>query len=97
MSVSFVTQHPSPRPTAQPVPLVVGRVKTKVKRLLLVTGPKTMVLVDRIAVNVAKFLAPLPPQDAPNPAVTAEMAQPPAPVVVTVMPVLTGRSVLIVG
>ena len=45
-----------------------------------------MVLEDKIAVNVAKFLAPLPPQDAPNPAVTAEMAQPPAPVVETGRP-----------
>lgn len=80
MSVSSVTQHSSPRPTV----LRAEELKTKVKRLPLVTGPRTMVLEDKIAVNVAKFLAPLPPQDAPNPAVTAEMAQPPAPVVETV-------------
>lgn len=72
-------------------------VKTKVKRLLLVTGPRPMVLGDKIAVNVAKFLALLPPQDAPNPAVTAVTVQPLVLVVEMEQPVLIVRSVLIVA
>ena len=68
----------------------------KVKGLPLVTGTRTKVLEDKIAVNVAKFLALLPPQDAPNPAVTAETALPPAPVVETVRPGRIVRSVPIV-
>jgi hypothetical protein len=56
-----------------------------------------MVLGGKIAVNVAKFLAPLQPQDALNPAVTAATVQPPAPVVATVLHARIVRSVLIVG
>jgi hypothetical protein len=93
VSASFATRHPSPHQTA----LLAGQVKTKVKSLPLVTGPKAMVLGGKIAVNVAKFLAPLPPQDAPNPAVTAVTVQPPARVVATARPAQIVRNVLIVA
>ena len=79
-----------------PTPVPVEKVKVKVKGLRLVTGPKTMVLEDKIVVNVAKFLVPLPPQDALNPAVTAVTVRPQARVAVTVRPVRIGRSVPIV-
>ena len=92
-SVSFGTQRRLPRPTV----LRAAELRTKVKRLPPVTGPKAMVLEGKIAVNVAKFPAPLPPQDAPNPAVTAVTVQQPAPVAATVTLVLIDRSVPIVA
>lgn len=80
-----------------PVPAEKVRVKIKVKCLLLVTGPKATELEDKIAVNVAKFLVPLPPQDAPSPAVTAVTVQHPARVVATALHAQIARSVPIVG
>lgn len=93
VSGSSGTQHRLPRPTV----LRAAELRTKVKRFPPVMGPKAMVLEGKIAVNVAKFPALLPPQDAPNPAVTAVTVQPPARVAATVMLVLIDRSVRIVA
>ena len=89
---------PSPHPIHQPVPPEVVRAKgkTKVKRVPLVTGPKTMELEDKIVANVAKFLVPLPPQAALNLAVTAVTDQRPALAVAMVRLVQIFRSVPIV-
>jgi hypothetical protein len=52
---------------------------------------------DKIAVNVAKFLVPLPLQVGCNRAVTVVTVQPPAPAVAMVRPVLIARNAPNVG